>query len=837
MPLNHSEFLNVFYCRSGTPRLLGLKAKEKIAEAIVKHALPIDLEDTLDYNLDTFKKWLNPNRKPDCLSAVRKNFSRSRLSAFFLDNLNPDAAPDIAAAFHIPEYVPYPAPGTGPASGTSPASGTGPAPSSIDPRLVHAIVSQYEAILKGDGIAPDDVAALAYAGSGNPFQTYLAQAMAYRRNSLVLSEEGFSLHDYYVCNDVGDMPFSFSARRDHACPKNERGVFTLEDLLAFQRQQKDPHALLIGSCGLGKSCMMSFLFLTSAESFVLSGLLPVFLEFRLVNLAEMDLREAIFQELCEHDPAYEDRASLDALLRGGKVQLLLDGLDEVEAGAEAKVEKNIISFIKRYPKNRVLISTRECRAMRQLSKDFARLYIYPFDNEMSLKLIDRLLAEEPDPEAKQRVLSYMENGFIKKDGVFATNPMLLTIIVRNQERLASFQEDKTAFYELVYRKMVYEHDEEKEAFTRFYYSVSDHHQFTDVFSELCGMSYLRGVRSFDKKTFQAYLRKLKTVNQLSNSTAFNYQNFLHDACSTACMLYEHDEKIFYVDPGFQEYLFALYYGVNASPDIMKKMGEIIQDRSYHDYHSLEPFQMMARLAGQDRMDLCVFQPFLESIFWNKTNEEAFDAFLRMSFGALRYVIPDPETLDFWRKKRGLSSHALSPNSNEVQNLVMLLLFRQLNLSPVFDLILPEKDLAFPDYATFFLIGVCRMARMAAGGDAAGGDAAGDVKLAMNADDGGAGPSCSVLSLERKPMSLYARRSRPDLMMTDAPPLCGESGEVVSFGFEYELSLEELEEVPSVAELVRQTVRRYAPQIWEAFMSVKKYLTRIRSMKHLDDLVI
>ena len=159
----------------------------------------------------------------------------------------------------------------------------------------------------------------------------------------------------------------------------------------------------------------------------------------------------------------------------------------------------------------------------------------------------------------------MESDFLQKHKVFASNPMLLTFVVMKYPIVDSFDGKKRLFYRKVYDTIVSGHDEEKQGYSRVFRSAQDDREFTKVFREFCAVTYLKHETEFDLDTFEVYFEGLTTRTTLENPKIMTSKNFIHDACATACMMYEEDVKIIYIDPGFQEYLFAQYY-FSAPPE-------------------------------------------------------------------------------------------------------------------------------------------------------------------------------------------------------------------------------------------------------------------------------
>lgn len=85
------------------------------------------------------------------------------------------------------------------------------------------------------------------------------------------------------------------------------------------------------------------------------------------------------------------------------------------------------SFTDTYDKVQVVITSRGNEYLTGLH-NYIKLYVWPFDNDQSLKLIDMILKYQGQTDEKETVIEYINNGFLKKDGVFASHPLLLTYV-------------------------------------------------------------------------------------------------------------------------------------------------------------------------------------------------------------------------------------------------------------------------------------------------------------------------------------------------------------------------------------------------------------------------
>ena len=153
------------------------------------------------------------------------------------------------------------------------------------------------------------------------------------------------------------------------------------------------------------------------------------------------------------------------------------------------------------------------------------------------------------------------------------------------EEIRDLQGSKVRFYDILYDMLIRGHDEDKESFDRFFHSVGSIDEFTIAFREFCVLAYMDGVFEFDHRSFEKYFRQLKAKNEFHNPSIFSLTSFQHDVCATACMMYEQESGIFYIDPGFQDYFFAdYYYHQDTGPT--KEMGRKLWDRQIDSFRNV-----------------------------------------------------------------------------------------------------------------------------------------------------------------------------------------------------------------------------------------------------------
>lgn len=678
--MNCSEFFHKFYLSRTEGGLVGYKSKKKIPEFFFTSALDEAYWPVLPTSDSTYEKWFDGKRNPDggVWSALNNHFCEDELLKALLRTMNEGKLRDVMRNFEI-------------------RLDAGEVP---NPRqFAIAIKDQFRALASGNGTA-ENVVPEAYIKTPEPvrYGAYIRNAAKKFKWMRLPGEDECLMSEFFVCNSIGTSLAVF--------PHRVRGSYireaTLDKIRTSDRRGEIRCALLIGSCGYGKTLMLQHLFIEAAEHGDTTGLFPVFAELRNFSSRYDDFVPFLADTVKEYDPAFTEGAVRD-ILEKGQAQILLDGLDELDPGEVNCFQRRLAELCQRFPNNMVVITSRQCSAMNGI-RGFVRLFLHPLDDGQVEELIDRLLAGEQDEAAKNTVLSFFDpvKGYVRRNGFVATNPMLLTIMVRNYRKLKSFRGNKIQFYELLYDALIRGHDEEKPAFDRFFHSVANGDEFTQVFREFCALAFMDGVFEFDHRSFEKYCKQLKSRNALINPAAFQLQAFQHDVCVTACMMYEQESGIYYIDPGFQDYLFAEYYYFEDS-EPTKAMGRSLWDRRPDSFRNLDALRMLYQMS-RDKMEVCILLPFLDCIFRGKTEEEAFLRYLEYGYGDVVYTVYDETAVRQSLLELKADRFDTVPDINDMRSIVLAVLLDRLALPNAFAIGAWETAAQRGGGATHFLSG-------------------------------------------------------------------------------------------------------------------------------------
>ena len=505
------------------------------------------------------------------------------------------------------------------------------------------------------------------------------------------------IDDYYVCSNLGTSSAVYPLKIKGKVIEEA----TLEKIKSFDKRAEILCAIIIGACGFGKTLMLQHLFLEAVKSRIKTGMLPIFAELRNFSETYKELLPFLVDTIQEYDQKFSEGVLVDYLSKG-RVQILLDGLDEMDPKETIHFQRELAKLRQRYPNNQVVISSRQCGAISGI-RNYVPFYLHPLSEEQADKLIDKLLVGNEDETAKETIKLFTkpDTGYVINNGFIATNPMLLTIMVREYEEIKDFRGSRAKFYGKLYNALIRGHDAEKQAYGRFFHSVSDGNEFTQLFREFCALSYVDGVYEFDARSFEKYFRKLQGRKELINPAKCQLRAFQQDVCATACMMYEQESGIYYIDIGFQDYFFAEFFYYQDDTEKNKAMGRAIWNGKINPFQKLDALIMAYEIADEKTV-VYVFLPYLDNIFKGKTDDEAFFRFLFYGYGNIRYILQDrPQIYKF---VKGRAEQYVSLTRFNYAKSVMRLLCAILDLSNEFEISFMAEKVQPDEFTTHFIAG-------------------------------------------------------------------------------------------------------------------------------------
>lgn len=669
--MEYKDFLQPFHnSNKEKSGLRGIGSQGDVARYFMELPFNGEVPDDFTYTPDTYRKWFTGPNKPKSKywTEIEKIFDENTYKQALASKIDENNIREVAAYFDI---------------------------ESCDSKkiLAEALTLQFKALINGKGKAEDIVKQI-YVSRHTPsvYGEYIRVAIEQYEVMTLLGGDECTLEQGYVCNHISTRPEVFANN-------NVIEDATLEKLKTFDRRGIVKNVLLIGGNGIGKTLMLQHLFVESAKQYSQTGLLPIFVELREFSFDHRDIFDTVLMTVQNMDETFTREEAIK-MLSAGRCQLLLDGVDEIDQTDIKDFQRKLMSFLKKYPDNQVVMTSRFCDAYAGI-KGFVPLYILPFNSKQSAILIDLLLAQA-GPTAKEKVYECIEKGFIKKDGAFVSNPMMLTFIIENYPKLDDFYGNRYLFYKEAYDAIVLNHDNDKTAYERIYRSVGSSDEFTDVFSEFCAVTYRQGVFQFDSASFEKFFKGLKSKDQVANPKILTAKAFQYDACSTACMMFESKLDIYYIDPGFQEYMFARYYAF-AEVDEMKELGKYLQHMSSEKYGKWTAFEMLHEYAPE-KTEIHLFLPLLDQIFKGKNDEDAFFQFITLGYEQINYMVLNKELIESFRPPAGIMSQVNTGTLNEPKTVILSVIYRILKEFNFVRTNVYDMKASLPDLVKYIMVG-------------------------------------------------------------------------------------------------------------------------------------
>lgn len=781
------DFLQCFYKKEGGI-IVGEKSYAKVGEFFFKNGVVLGENDNLPESGSTYEKWVTGKRIPDSSNwaVVLKCLDEEKLEKALIEKLNDNALEIVLNRFDV--YLE-----------------SGETANKV--QAAKAFTAMFKAIASGGGssrnIVPEEYKK---PPELKGFGTYVREAKRKFSKIKLPGGEERLLSDYFVCNSIGKSAAVFPYRNRTETIEEA----TLSKIRSSDRRVDIRYSILVGACGYGKTLMLQHLFLDAADHYIETGILPLFAELRNYTESHGDLVDFITECSKEFDEGFT-LEKVKELMQRGQAAILFDGLDEMNPDEAKFFQKKLSELCHHFPSCQVVISSRQCSAIKGI-RGFVHLYLHPLSEDQSQKLVENLLVDVEDQDAKKTILSFTDanDGYVRKNGFLATNPMLLTIMVRHYEKLRDCAGDKAKFYKLMYEALIREHDEEKESFDRFFHSVSNGDEFTQAFRELCALSYVDGKDKFDGREFEKYFKKLKTKNELQNPSIFQLSRFQHDVCATACVMYEQADDIYYIDPGLQDYFFSEYYYLEDT-ESTKAMGKALSGRNIDSFRNLDALKMLYNIAPE-KVEVCVFLPLLDEVFNKRTNDEAFLNFLLCGYRDLTYTLMDITRIEEYMKESPTpEKFELTPTPNTPKNIIIGFLLDLLGLDNSFIIGSLDASIQKNKHTKYFVYGYH------------------DTIIDSENPDN---KECEHLILRCKRKDIrFLNDTERSQNGNEPAPLIDNFGRWICFGFVYTVDRRSLNDDPEQQKEILGLCEKI--RIREVFESVKQYYSEISQKQEVN----
>ena len=337
-----------------------------------------------------------------------------------------------------------------------------------------------------------------------------------------------------------------------------------------------------GTGGAGKTMMLKFLLLSCIGN--PSGLIPIFLEFRNLDLQGHETLEAAAYAQVAAEGSKEDFDLFIAGLEEGVFIVFLDGLDEIGRDLRDSVIKSVNQFSSKFNNVALVLSSRPGFSPQNL-ESFSAYHVCGLSLEQAVEVVQKTQADE---ELKREFIAQMESGLFEKHRTFLEIPLLVVMMLLTFSSYADIPDRMTVFYEQAFETLYALHDTtSKGPFKRKHYAELSPDVFRKMFEAFCYISLSKGKIDFIYSELINFITKALQVSQIS-ADPYLVQKDLEES---VCLVQQDGIKYLFVHRSFQEYFaakFALRYGGGNQFEILSKcIGDDWQNNTLHMLNEID----------------------------------------------------------------------------------------------------------------------------------------------------------------------------------------------------------------------------------------------------------
>ena len=427
-----------------------------------------------------------------------------------------------------------------------------------------------------------------------PFQAYLTNS--YEKYSkiktIIYGIEPKKLYDFF------EIPF-LKKGSDIIKPTTTK---ILTDLSKF--------LIIEGSGGIGKSTLMKHLFLSELE---LKDYIPIFIELKDFNDEEhLDLEKLLIKKLNQFHNTFQEEY-LDYALQSGCFLFLLDGYDELYSENQKEFFKKLNDFCDKYPENHYILSSRPYSESEFIEfQRFTVLKAVSFTKEQAISLITKI--EYPDEELKDKFIRDLESGLYDRHKSFASNPLLLNIMLSTYNDYAEIPQKLHLFYYQAFDTMLSKHDATK-SYRRKMLSDLSSDTFKECFAIFCFLTYQKAKTEFTfpeiEEIFKKFPPRIKNV--------LNIGDFIDDLGNALCVLYREGNRYKFTHRSFQEYFVAYFLNIQTDSK-MRDYSFLLIESGKFSTSADSVFPMLEDMSTQ-RFNNNILIPLLNKFEESKSGEE------------------------------------------------------------------------------------------------------------------------------------------------------------------------------------------------------------------------
>lgn len=412
---------------------------------------------------------------------------------------------------------------------------------------------------------------------GTAFKKYLRKACKkYSQiKTLLYRDAPKYIYDFYECNYLAQKSKLLSA-----CDINN-----VLDISHF--------IVVSGTAGIGKSTMLKHFFINTIN---VTDLIPIFVELKSINNRRLTLFDCMYESM--HNLGFSlEKDYFEYALKSGCFVLLLDGYDEISEKEELFQE--IDALCDKYSDNYFIVTSRPSDDFISWQR-FTILGSRPFTKEQAINLVRKI---DYNKEIKQVFLDQLEDHLYDTHSSFASNPLLLNIMLLTFESYAEIPDKLHIFYANAFETLFTKHDATKGGYKRGLKCKLASDCFQNSLSEFCFKSYAHRKMIFNRTELEEILRSIKGLQDIDKN------EYIEDLITSVCILYVEGLNYQFTHRSFQEYFTAVFLK-NLDDELQgKTCMQLIKSKSNSISHD-SVFSMLFDM-NKERFEKNIIIPFLD----------------------------------------------------------------------------------------------------------------------------------------------------------------------------------------------------------------------------------
>jgi hypothetical protein len=414
------------------------------------------------------------------------------------------------------------------------------------------------------------------------------------------------IYDFFVCPDL---------RKGDNHRINGSSVNNILSLSHF--------VIIQGTGGIGKSTFLKHLFINEISN---KDLIPVFIELKDLNSIneDYDISDFVFQRLYDLGSTLK-KEYMEYALRSGCFLFLLDGYDEIFTDKKDLFFRKLDGFCDRYSENYFVISSRPYSEFVEFQR-FSVLALESLNKNQALELVEKV---DFDEEIKQRFLTALDERLYDKHTSFASNPLLLSIMLLTFDNFAEIPEKLHLFYANAFETLYSKHDATKAGYRRELRCSLSFDSFKKAFSYFCFLTYYQGKIELTYDEVSVVLKKISP-----HVPPFEPTNFLYDLINSVCVLYKEGLNYKFTHRSFQEYFTAVFLK-ELSDQNMKKLGTELAKKDLFRLSSDSVFPMLLDMTEQ-RFEQNILLPLIIEVESTCEDADKYDFYYKLLSPGISY---------------------------------------------------------------------------------------------------------------------------------------------------------------------------------------------------------